>query len=842
MLDRTSVSNPVKRLLIGCGLMLCSMHVASDCLAQSDKSSDSVRINLLLSGGGTRAAAFAYGAMYELNQLCFKDALSNDDVRLEPRSAPKSPDPASSTECPTVLQQINRVSAVSGGSITAGYYMIHREDGEFFRTFPTLLRDGKIVRSLLLNDRPGSLWKFIRPPVLVVTSVVDTILSVLSVPLFFLPIHLEFTPPAAMALTDGIIESGQLADVYNDLYFDRKTLGSINPQKDPQEAETPQPFPFDRLVPLTPSDRVKSVDLFIHATDISNGRIFTFDKDTFTCLGAPQAYGTFPLAAAAAASSSLPGVFAPVQLDDILASSSPLMADHDKCALISSDRLRPPLLVDGGVSDNLGIGGLLSRVFEEKRLDATARTRKDLFIIINAGAEAESSVPGLGGHLDNSFDTLIKDKTDLSKLMANNLLSQFGLQTIEFRLSDVVTDPLIRRLATEFVEHQNQSESMHSNTHQKLIVNGFTSVELERKVLNDLHRAGMTASGAEIDTLIATGRAVVRARYKELQNEWTKANQKQFFPVCGKVSNFSKFYCWPEEFEQPHLAANRIGPLLQVLTETGNTIRERAIQNRVNLIPALRNVFQDHISMKNELRNGSLGGQVQKLFELLGNRVKNDDEFEQLMNGSQVTALRGESFESNNTNTLLSQQRYANTSAGSPPERWNKAIRDIAIAQVFSDDSNSKEQVNGEALNEKHKQTIAELMPILSQKHPELHDIPQYYLLQANLANLLNKTDRVRSFLNVGTDKFPDNPSMQARAGLMFLIDLEDYRNGLDHLKRGHTLVQQRLSLLQNREKSDIGNQQIVSELRTYYTNRDQVLKQWLAFALVTAPFSSTLR
>lgn len=781
----------VTKILIVAGLILGTVFMASEGSAQSseDPPSPQLRINLLLSGGGTRAAAFAYGAMYELNRLCYEP---NGNIQLKSKDDPGAP-----SMCPSVLDQVDRVSAVSGGSITAGYYMIHRQDGEFFRTFPTLLRNGQIVRGLILNDRPGSLLKFFRPPVLVLTSVVDTIFSVLSVPLFFLPIHFEFTPPAAMALTDGIIESDQLAKVYDNLYFNGTTLGSFT--------QSPM-FPFDSLVPIHVSDTPKkNPELFIHATDIANGRIFTFDKDTFRCLGAETAYANFPLAGAAAASSSLPGVFAPVQLDDVLASSSPLTADHDKCALISSDRLRPPLLVDGGVSDNLGIGGLLSKVFEEKRLKPSKQRQKDLFIIVDAGTEAESNLPGLAGHLDNSFDALIKDKSDLSKLMASNLLSQFGLQTIEFRLSDVVTDPLVRRLATEFAGRQNQAESSHSNNHQKLIVNGFTSAELERKVLGDLNRSGMTSSGERIDTLIAAGRAVVRARYKELQNEWTKATKKQFSPVCEKINNFSKFYCWPNEFEQRHLASNRMGPLLQVLTDTGNAIREQATKNRMGIADRLQTNLGDILREQMEATpSAGTNTPCKRLIDSLGALVERDHKFYELM--SRSTSAVG----SSPSQLLLN----------SPSERWRTLVTNIYI-----NDSHSCTE-----------ERITTLLSYLNQRESELADIPQYYLLQASLANLLKMTERVRYYLTMGTYKFSDNPSMQARAGLMFLIDLKDYRNGLDSLKRGYGLLKHRISMLESR-KSNVEDRSTALNLLQPYNYRKQVLKQWLSFALATAPF-----
>lgn len=828
-----SLSSTAMKLLMVSGLIFSTIFIAAQGWAQTDEDSNKpkVRINLLLSGGGTRAAAFAYGAMYELNQLwyCPQDK-GKQTIHLEsqPRSSPPLP-------CERVLRKIDRISAVSGGSITAGYYMIHRQDGEFFNTFSTVLKKGKITRELITTDRPGSLWRFLRPPALVATSVVDTIFSVLSIPLFFMPIHFEFTPPAAMALTDGIIESGQLASAYDDLYFDGKTLGSIAGRTS---------FPFGSIVPLENSQLPKEdLELLIHATDIANGKVFTLDEDTFACLGVKEAYRNFPLALAAAASSSLPGIFAPVQLDEILEHASPFAANHDKCALIASDKMRPPLLVDGGVSDNLGVGGILSKVFEEKRLQPDERDKKHFFIIVDSGTETESNLPGLAGHIDNSFDALIKDKTALSKLMANGLLSQFGFQTLELKLSDVVTDPLIRQLATEFIGHENHSHSSQSNNHRKLIDKGYRATELERKVLDDLNRSGMTPSAEQIDTLIAAGRAVVRARYQQLEDEWNKANRKQFSPGCRNVSNFDKFYCWPVEFEQPHLASNRIGPLLQALTETGNAIRDRATQNRIDLAPSLRDVFRDYINLKNESSQPlKLGTRLASLFEILGKRVVNDDKFDQLMNESksgtrEIGPLQHDDLIKPPETCDAPLERRIKGWIKGWMERRIEGLNSTSLEEIFCEDPSLQDSLNEQMLTADQKQSIKTVIATLNQMEPELRDIPQYYLLQASLANLLDKTDLVRSLLHTGMDKFPDNPSMQARAGLMLLIDLNDYGNGLDRLERGHVFLKQRIFALQTIDTSRVNDQSVVADLLQHYIYREQVLKQWLAFALATAPF-----
>lgn len=804
MATRAYVYN-MGRLLIVVGFVLSSALISSGSSAQSsEKPADQkLRINLLLSGGGTRAAAFAYGAMIELNRFCLDDEGSSPkkNVRLIPI------DP--SAQCPgksrKLLTEINVISAVSGGSITAGYYMTHRTD-EFEHEFHGLLKEGKIERQLLLKERPVSLWKFIRPPVLLLTSVIDTITTALSIPLFFLPIHFELTPPATMVLTDGIIESGQLADVYDDLFFDGKTLGSLKQRIT---------FPFGSVVSLNATQPPHVTELLIHATDIANGRIFTFDEETFACLGAAETYSDFPLAAAAAASSSLPGVFAPMQLDDALGITTPLTADRDKCPLILNDKTRTPLLVDGGVSDNLGVGGTLRKVFEEKRLNPAKRSEKDLLIIINAGTEAESSLPGLAGHMDNSFDALIRDKTDLSRLMASNLLDQFGFQAIEFKLSDIVTKPLELRLAAEFTERENRSDSTQPNTHKKLIEHGYALTEMERKVLDDLNQAGMIPSAEQIDTLIAAGRAVIRARFKDLENEWQIAREKQFSPLCQKINNFSKFFCWPEEFEHPHLASNRIGPLLRVITDSGGALRERATENRINLVDSLKEQYRDLLAGEILDRSSLYTIGVCRYFTKFLLKIKESVDQDQ-----QLYRLIGQTNIMDETN-------------------WDRALKEINDHVTNScPSSEDPTKMTEELVRNNAQKLAAKLIDLLDKMNKPPTDVPQYYLLQASLANFLGLDERTRHFLSTGTYKFPTHPELQGRAGWMLIIAHNDFKNGIEHLKHGHWLMRQAKSAIETRK--DFGTTpeetSTLDNLLQKYTDSETRIKLSLSFALATTP------
>src|SRR4249919_4215713 len=92
-----------------------------------------VLVILTLSGGGTRAAALAYGTMEALR-----------DVKLKMGGRSRS-----------LLDEVDVINAVSGGSIVAAYYAIHREG--LFRDFEEkfLKRDvERQLRAELLANLP----------------------------------------------------------------------------------------------------------------------------------------------------------------------------------------------------------------------------------------------------------------------------------------------------------------------------------------------------------------------------------------------------------------------------------------------------------------------------------------------------------------------------------------------------------------------------------------------------------------------------------------------------------------------------------------------------------------
>jgi NTE family protein len=109
-------------------------------MARGEGNSDTLLLSLTFSGGGMRSAAASYHLL---------DALRQQPVRVDGRDT-------------TLLQEVDFISAISGGSFTAAYYALHRE--RLFEDYPVrvLRRDlqGDILGAVL---RPRRAWALSSP-------------------------------------------------------------------------------------------------------------------------------------------------------------------------------------------------------------------------------------------------------------------------------------------------------------------------------------------------------------------------------------------------------------------------------------------------------------------------------------------------------------------------------------------------------------------------------------------------------------------------------------------------------------------------------------------------------
>lgn len=248
--------------------------------------SDDTLFIVAFSGGGTRAAALAYGVLEEL---------SRTPVNL-PSGARR------------LVDEVDGISAVSGGSITAAAYGLFGD-----RIFPRL--EGAFLKR---NVQDSLLWRTLNPR----------------------------RWPSLWTGNYG--RSEVAAEYYDEVLFRGATFGDLQ--------RVPGPY------------------VVINATDITTGARFEFTQHQFDLLCSDLA--SFPVAQAVAASSAVPAVLTPVTVNNYAgrcAGPPPRWILPTTNAFPSRTRLRarelrsyldstnrPYIhLVDGGVSDNLGLRAVL---------------------------------------------------------------------------------------------------------------------------------------------------------------------------------------------------------------------------------------------------------------------------------------------------------------------------------------------------------------------------------------------------------------------------------------------------------------------------------------------------
>jgi NTE family protein len=277
-------------------------------------------VGLSFSGGGTRASAFAYGVLREL---------SRTQITSEGRQSP-------------LIDQVDLVSSVSGGSVTAAYYAL-KGNG--------ILKD--FEQKFLLQDAEATLR----------TSV-------------------SLTNLVRLSDNGGVNDSTGLQSWLDDNLFHNATYRDV----------------FKRARPV----------LWINASDIYNRTPFVFNQTTFASLCSD--ISSFPLSEAVAASAAVPLVFAPVVMTnfaDRCEYSTPAWADRAmedpnapsvlraNAEAIKRYRDRTDVkyvkLLDGGLTDNLGLTGLLierlgaSAPYEPMSEREAVKMKRLLFVVVDAG-------------------------------------------------------------------------------------------------------------------------------------------------------------------------------------------------------------------------------------------------------------------------------------------------------------------------------------------------------------------------------------------------------------------------------------------------------------------------
>jgi NTE family protein len=317
----------------------------------SAERSNELLLIVAFSGGGTRAAAFAYGVLEGLEAA--RVPIGGREVSL--------------------LDEIDHVTGVSGGSFTAAYLGLHGRG--IFEDFE---------KRFLRRDVQGAL-----------------ILQL-------------FTPWTWVLMASPFFErSDMIARYYDRILFEGATFSDLDQRRGP-------------LVQ-------------INATDLATGAPFSFIQDQFDFLCSDLA--RYPIARAVAASSAVPGPMSPLTLRNFAG-----QCDFEPPAWIAeaiqsrrtfsrryvnamnldsytdSKSRRFIRLIDGGVSDNLGVRGpfestLLQLAPRDATRESVGGLRQMVFVLVNAATapeaewEAIDSAPALFDIIDQTTTVQINRYT-----------------------------------------------------------------------------------------------------------------------------------------------------------------------------------------------------------------------------------------------------------------------------------------------------------------------------------------------------------------------------------------------------------------------------------------------
>jgi NTE family protein len=400
--------------------------------------SDETLFFVAFSGGGTRAAAFSYGVLEKLRDTAYTK--NGAKVRL--------------------LDEIDVISSVSGGSFTAAYFGLFGD--RIFEDY-----EGVFLRRNVQKTLVGSLFN----PVNWIRAV--------------------FT---------GLNRTEMAIDYYDRNIFEGSTFSDIKERGGPR--------------------------IEINATDLSIGERFAFNQEQFNLLCSDL--GSFSVARAVAASSAVPVAFKPVSLKNHSGcnySDSPHIqaarrhAEENPRFAIVLENLDSYLdkesrqyihLVDGGITDNLGIRTLYNRL---ETAGVTVGTEHE---IVNPPRYIVAVIVDADTSRENSIDTSEKPLSNLEVVSAvtNTQIDRYSAESLS--LLEVSLRDWAARLSTP----------------QKPVTPFFITLDFEdlpsenaRKLFNNM-ATSFSLPDNEVDSLIEAGNSLLE-NSAEFQAFVTAINQDE---------------------------------------------------------------------------------------------------------------------------------------------------------------------------------------------------------------------------------------------------------------------------------------------------------------------------
>lgn len=377
-------------------------------------------IIMSFSGGGTRASALSYGVLLELRDTVV--SINGKPQRL--------------------LDYVNVISSVSGGSFTAAYYGLFGD--KIFDDFADKFLRADIEVELVQGLIKPSRW------------------------------------------LSGKERTQMAVEYYQEKLFGNATFADMRRPNAPM--------------------------VLLNASDLSTGTRFSFVQEYFDLLCAP--IDSYPVAKAVAASSAVPLVFNPVVIENHKGcnarefqklfsqtklkhtNSQVLLAAKDLEKIVEmKDKYRYLHLVDGGITDNLGLrsffeiielyGGI--KPFMDKI--GYRKTDNSVVIVVDASTDA---VHGIAERNDEpSIDQAVNAMSDIQ-------LHRYNASTLELMRGSM------QRWNSE-LSSQGQASKLHF-----IEVGLKRSFSKERQEYFNKIPTSFTLTSEQVDALIAAGRESLR--------------------------------------------------------------------------------------------------------------------------------------------------------------------------------------------------------------------------------------------------------------------------------------------------------------------------------------------
>ena len=391
-----------------------------------------VQVFLAFSGGGTRASALSYGVLSELRETEYQTTQGSFNL----------------------LDEVDAISSVSGGSFTAAYYGLYGD--RIFEDYEEKFLKHEVQSTLIRRlFNPYNWWR---------------------------------------SITTQFDRNEIAVEYYDQTIFSGATMGEL------RDAEGPS--------------------IIINSTDLTTGNRFSFDQATFDLICSD--IEDYPVSRAVTASSAVPVLFNPVVLNNFAGQCKTsthelldgLLARDDlnlrqshllnNVSTLRDSKQRPFIhLVDGGISDNLGLRALVdwtdilgtSGVTEQLIGGEITKPRHVSLILVNAALTPERTI-------DRSADT--PSTTDVLTAISDSQMLRYTLET----------QMLIQELAAS-AEAYFQQNGVPIYVHVSLL--SFKDVKDEGlfQRLNAIQTT-LELPEEQVDDLIDSGRLLLREN-KEFQ-------------------------------------------------------------------------------------------------------------------------------------------------------------------------------------------------------------------------------------------------------------------------------------------------------------------------------------